>query len=362
MSEGVSLLTGRIKRSRLQTDLFFADGNATVANLRKLITVPVPVLEAVKQKRRRRFSCRISGCKLKFESEAAFLLHYNSMHRNVCSVCRHVLPTQRLLDLHLRETHDSYFKCMAEHEKMVCNNSLRFVCLLTYWSRMQYECFVEGCLRKFNNPHLRRLHLTDFHKFPRSFSLYRRRPAQTAAAAAAAAGDAMAAAPTRPERLPTRKERRAAARGATDAKAAAMPVDQAAPTEPTEPQHLRFAAPAAEAGAGPLVDSEMTEAVADLTAALSRVRFGKHNQRAFAASTTPAAAGPATRPAGTDTAAPRTDRPRRPRTQQQQRQEPQQQQQQQSARTGVESMEGVTSPLRATSATRAGQVQRRAPT
>ncbi|KAJ3209661.1 hypothetical protein HDU67_006024 [Dinochytrium kinnereticum] len=61
--------------------------------------------------------------------------HYSSAHVNVCSQCRRVLATPRLLHLHL----------------------------------LEYECHVEGCTRKFSGPFKRRLHLVDLHKFPRKF-------------------------------------------------------------------------------------------------------------------------------------------------------------------------------------------------
>jgi hypothetical protein len=74
-----------------------------------------------------RIQCGISGCRASFPSTASFDAHYNrcrrcsscrrtprsfvvtsacfcdcSSHRNVCRYCRQVLPTSRLLDMHIR--------------------------------------------------------------------------------------------------------------------------------------------------------------------------------------------------------------------------------------------------------------------
>jgi len=46
-------------------------------------------------------------------------MHYNTLHRYVCSACRRCFPTQHLLDLHLAEWHDAMFELKSASEKMV---------------------------------------------------------------------------------------------------------------------------------------------------------------------------------------------------------------------------------------------------
>jgi len=45
--------------------------------------------------------------------------HYNSVHRNACSVCFRFFPNQHLLDLHLAEQHDQMFQLMVAKKPMV---------------------------------------------------------------------------------------------------------------------------------------------------------------------------------------------------------------------------------------------------
>ncbi|KAI9002645.1 hypothetical protein BC832DRAFT_526321, partial [Gaertneriomyces semiglobifer] len=83
-----------------------------------------------------------------FQSAAAYEAHYAQAHVNVCSDCGRVLPSYRLLDLHLMEVHDSFFKVLAEKQKA-------------------FECFVDGCKKKCRTPHTRKLHLIDRHGYPK---------------------------------------------------------------------------------------------------------------------------------------------------------------------------------------------------
>ena len=50
--------------------------------------------------------------------------HYNSVHKNVCSICRRFYPTNHLLDIHLLEWHDSMFELLAEKQPMVGSSSI----------------------------------------------------------------------------------------------------------------------------------------------------------------------------------------------------------------------------------------------
>merc|ERR1719199_1923491 len=86
-------------------------------------------------------------------STAAFESHYAAAHVNLCSVCGRVMPTCRLLSLHVQEAHDSFFAEMAKREPM-------------------YECLVEGCPKKFKGDFQRHWHLVHVHHYPKSFRFH----------------------------------------------------------------------------------------------------------------------------------------------------------------------------------------------
>lgn len=54
-----------------------------------------------------------------FNSLMGYEEHYNTSHRYVCGTCHKRLPSPHLLDLHISETHDSYFEALAEKKPMV---------------------------------------------------------------------------------------------------------------------------------------------------------------------------------------------------------------------------------------------------
>ncbi|XP_061693051.1 zinc finger protein 511 [Syngnathoides biaculeatus] len=96
------------------------------------------------------FACHISGCNVVHSTLEEYEHHYNSLHRNVCSICRRSLPTARLLDVHIQEWHDSVFMVLAQRQDM-------------------YQCLVEGCEHKFRTSTLRKDHLVRSHKYPPDF-------------------------------------------------------------------------------------------------------------------------------------------------------------------------------------------------
>ncbi|KAI8916999.1 hypothetical protein DFJ77DRAFT_328014 [Powellomyces hirtus] len=87
-----------------------------------------------------------------FTSVLGYEEHYAQAHVNVCKVCKRpkILPTRRLLDLHLMEVHDSFFAVSAERQAM-------------------YECFVDECPIKHSTIRQRRRHLMRVHGFPANF-------------------------------------------------------------------------------------------------------------------------------------------------------------------------------------------------
>jgi len=96
------------------------------------------------------FSCNVPGCVREFDSIQSFEGHYNSLHRYGCSVCHKNLPSAHLLDLHILESHDSFFAVQAEKKPM-------------------FSCFIPECQYKSKDPKERKDHCIQSHKFPHDF-------------------------------------------------------------------------------------------------------------------------------------------------------------------------------------------------
>uniref|UniRef100_A0A1B6L1Q9 C2H2-type domain-containing protein n=1 Tax=Graphocephala atropunctata TaxID=36148 RepID=A0A1B6L1Q9_9HEMI len=96
------------------------------------------------------FPCEVPGCRETFSSLLDFELHYNCRHRNICSQCRKPLLSAHLLDLHISESHDSFFAAQAERKPM-------------------FRCFVEDCLVVSKDISERRSHCIEVHNFPHDF-------------------------------------------------------------------------------------------------------------------------------------------------------------------------------------------------
>nr|KAJ3418126.1 hypothetical protein HK105_000310 [Polyrhizophydium stewartii] len=85
-----------------------------------------------------------------FFSVAEYEEHYQMSHVNKCIECRRILPTARLLHLHLLEVHDKYFSILARRQH-------------------SYECFVDLCPHLSQTPKDRNRHLIQHHRFPKGF-------------------------------------------------------------------------------------------------------------------------------------------------------------------------------------------------
>ncbi|XP_008543177.1 uncharacterized protein LOC103568206 isoform X1 [Microplitis demolitor] len=96
------------------------------------------------------FKCNAPGCELKFENLLDFEIHYNSFHRYTCAECKKTKANARLLEIHIEETHDSFFKVSSDKKPM-------------------YQCYVSDCHLKFKNPEERKQHCSDVHKFSKLF-------------------------------------------------------------------------------------------------------------------------------------------------------------------------------------------------
>ncbi|XP_073845993.1 zinc finger protein 511 lethal (2) k10201 [Musca autumnalis] len=107
--------------------------------------------ENQKQQNPAEIFCNVFNCKMVFDNVAAYTSHYNSMHRFICQECKKSLPTEHLLDLHLSEIHDSYFKARLDRGERL------------------YKCYVEECKELFLNAIERKKHCIEQHKFPANF-------------------------------------------------------------------------------------------------------------------------------------------------------------------------------------------------
>ena len=131
------------------SDEFFTEGDKVCA-MRTCQYLTQIDLEELLHKDHEEFSCQVPGCQAKFKQLIDNESHYNAKHRHSCSTCRKNLPSAHLLDLHISETHDTYFQLMA-------------------MKKASYECFVQTCSNKFWNPKERRGHCIGVHSFPHDF-------------------------------------------------------------------------------------------------------------------------------------------------------------------------------------------------
>ena len=96
------------------------------------------------------FSCQAPGCRETFSQLHECETHYNAVHRHSCSVCRKSLPSPHLLELHLQESHDSFFAVLSERKP-------------------SYQCFLPTCPNISWNPAERHQHAVQTHSFPADF-------------------------------------------------------------------------------------------------------------------------------------------------------------------------------------------------
>ena len=96
------------------------------------------------------FSCQAPGCRETFSQLHQCETHYNAVHRHSCSVCRKSLPSPHLLELHLQESHDSFFAVLSEKQP-------------------SYQCFLPTCPHLCWSPAERHQHAVQTHSFPPDF-------------------------------------------------------------------------------------------------------------------------------------------------------------------------------------------------
>ena len=130
-------------------DDFFVDGDA-VCKMRTCQYMKQEDVEELLHQDLKTFPCSVPGCSAKFKQLVDSETHYNSKHRHSCGTCKKNLPSAHLLDLHIQENHDSYFKLLSG-------------------KKPSFECFLEVCKLKFWTPDERREHCITTHSFPHDF-------------------------------------------------------------------------------------------------------------------------------------------------------------------------------------------------
>ncbi|KAH9452758.1 hypothetical protein MJO29_008231 [Puccinia striiformis f. sp. tritici] len=90
----------------------------------------------------------------RFDNPGALESHHRTHHAFTCSSkdCNRIFPSQYFLDLHLNEVHNPILLVQQEihHTKI-------------------FRCFEQSCEKSFSSPKTRRLHLIDFHGYPKTF-------------------------------------------------------------------------------------------------------------------------------------------------------------------------------------------------
>ncbi|XP_035901176.1 protein lethal(2)k10201 [Anopheles stephensi] len=136
---------------RAKDDEFFRDGNAYIKPFVKLgVLSEFPAAEAEPEDVE--ISCNVPDCNFFCQSVVDYELHYNAQHRYTCAQCKKSLPNAHFLDLHLSETHDSYFAAQVQAA-----------------NRPMYACYLEECKHRSKDPAERRDHCIREHKFPHNF-------------------------------------------------------------------------------------------------------------------------------------------------------------------------------------------------
>ncbi|MCO5554760.1 hypothetical protein L7F22_008294 [Adiantum nelumboides] len=97
---------------------FFASGNLERELLAKQVILDLTdeeklQISCLEDEQLWKVKCPVVGCKATLNGLTELETHFFSRHTAVCSVCSRVFPTSRLLDLHISETHDSFFQAKA---------------------------------------------------------------------------------------------------------------------------------------------------------------------------------------------------------------------------------------------------------
>ena len=132
-------------RVRTPSDPFFADGDA-VCGMRTCAYLTQDDDERLLHPDYPDFPC--PDCPETFRQLIDFETHYATMHRHECGQphCRRSFPSAHLLELHLSETHDSFFAALSA-------------------KKPSFGCFLQKCGEKFWTAEERKSHCVRKHEF-----------------------------------------------------------------------------------------------------------------------------------------------------------------------------------------------------
>jgi len=148
-------------RRRLAVDdPFFDEGNLASAASCKWAFVPAAPA-AWDDGAANTIPCGHGGCARRCASWTEMDAHFQSAHRHTCQYCQRVLPTDRLLSIHVSELHAAYFRATARRAKEPGGCPV-------------FECLVAGCAVMSATSGQRKQHLVKDHHFPRSFDFHRK--------------------------------------------------------------------------------------------------------------------------------------------------------------------------------------------
>uniref|UniRef100_A0A2M4AWS3 Putative alpha-snap protein n=1 Tax=Anopheles triannulatus TaxID=58253 RepID=A0A2M4AWS3_9DIPT len=136
----------------LPDEEFFREGNLYLKPFVKLGVLSQVPTEPDDTDKDVEISCNVPDCSFFCQSVVNYEAHYNAQHRYTCGECKKTLPNAHLLDLHLSETHDSYFAALLQAGK-----------------GPMYACFLEECKYRSKDVVERRDHCIREHKFPHNF-------------------------------------------------------------------------------------------------------------------------------------------------------------------------------------------------
>ncbi|KAL7320052.1 hypothetical protein PS15m_003123 [Mucor circinelloides] len=146
------------KRIYLPNDPFFEEGNIALRSIwlqkqaqseNELEMIKKEASELATEYASIEIYC--DPCRIEFPDVLAYELHYEAVHRNVCSVCHKIFPGEEWLQLHLDEFHDVILQIKKDRGEKI------------------HKCYVQTCAKVFSTPRMRRLHLVDKHCYPRYF-------------------------------------------------------------------------------------------------------------------------------------------------------------------------------------------------
>nr|ACO15751.1 Zinc finger protein 511 [Caligus clemensi] len=126
-------------------DPFFGEGDA-VCEMRDPQIFEEFDVEEFLHKDYKPFPCSEQGCDQVFAQLIDSEAHYNTSHRFPCSECSRGFITSHLLELHVLENHDAFFKVSSS-------------------KKPSYACFLEVCKEKFWTPRDRTHHGIEDHGF-----------------------------------------------------------------------------------------------------------------------------------------------------------------------------------------------------